>query len=108
MNDQTTELPFLPLGSVVAVDKNGEELMIISRFAETVQNGQKGYFDYAAVRNALGLISLDEIYFFNRSNIEDIKFVGYISAREQLFQDNIEQFIKSIKLPNLLLQITSR
>jgi hypothetical protein len=104
MNNKENEINFLPLGSIVTVDKGGEELMIISRFAETEKEGQKGYFEYAAVRNAIGLINMDEIYFFNRENVEEIKFVGYIDVREQLFQENVDNFIQNIKLPQLFIE----
>ncbi|AYG00461.1 DUF4176 domain-containing protein [Lactococcus allomyrinae] len=104
MNNNENEVKFLPLGSIVTVDNARETLMIISRFAETEMDGERGYFDYAAVRSSLGLIKADEIYFFNRENVEEAKFVGYIDAREQLFQDNAEDFSKNITLPHLKLE----
>ncbi|KRM22329.1 DUF4176 domain-containing protein [Latilactobacillus graminis] len=92
----------LPLGSVVALkDSDGTLLTIVSRGALTEQAGTTYYADYGAVVSPLGLVDVDEIYFFNHENIEEVVFVGYCDAQEQEFEADYPTLIASSQYPKL-------
>lgn len=63
----------LPLGSVVTL-KNGDgsEVMIVTRAAIIEENGSDVYFDYGSVLIPQGMVSPENVYFFNIENIENV------------------------------------
>ena len=82
------EKNILPLGSVVTLKHgDGTQLMIIAR-ATIVNSGiSEVYYDYGAVLIPQGMISPEEVYFFNKENVEEIIFIGF-----SIF-DNIDLFL---------------
>lgn len=72
----------LPIGSVVRLNEGKIDLIIVSRQPVTVINGNKCFFDYAAVSQITGLTD-DKIVFFNNENIEKVIFEGYYGSNEE-------------------------
>ena len=70
----------LPLGSVVRLKKDEKKLMIVSRTPICSQKGTIGYFDYAACVYPIGLTGQKRI-FFNKEDIEEVFFEGYIEQK---------------------------
>lgn len=86
----------LPLGSVVTLkDGDGTELMIITRGALVEQGGGEAYYDYGSVIIPFGMSTPDQVYFFNRDNVEKVIFEGYINESEEeyasMYDLNIEK-----------------
>lgn len=79
----------LPLGSVVTL-KNGDgsEVMIVTRAAIIEENGSEVYFDYGSVLIPQGMVSPENVYFFNIENIENVFFKGYENEDELKFQND--------------------
>lgn len=76
----------LPLGSIVTLKKakRPAKMMIIARNGLFTQNGVTGYLDYVACLYPVGLSS--KTFYFNREDIKDIIFVGYIDDKELKYQ----------------------
>ncbi|MEX2805411.1 DUF4176 domain-containing protein [Streptococcus sp. H31] len=69
----------------------------------TSKNGKEGYFDFGAVPLSLGVIS-QELAFFNREDIEEILFLGYIAASFQQISTNYDDLIEQIDYPKFTVE----
>ncbi len=89
----------LPLGSIVKL-KNGDgtELLIVARASVVQEAFSEVYYDYGAVVIPQGLTSPEEVFFFNRENIDEVVFIGYCNASEQLFAASYDDMIAKTKI----------
>ncbi|WP_238139104.1 DUF4176 domain-containing protein [Streptococcus suis] len=100
----------LPLGSVVTLrNGDGTELVIIARASIVVENDEEIYYDYGAVLIPQGMMTPDNVFFFNRENVQEIKFRGYENNDEKLFSKQYNQMIEHSHTPKELfsLQVVS-
>lgn len=76
----------LPLGSIVTLKKSQKprKFMIIVRNGLLTKNGITGYMDYVACLYPVGLNS--KTFYFNREDIKDILFIGYVDELELKYQ----------------------
>lgn len=96
----------LPLGSVVQL-KNGErKLMIISRASLYNYRGTIGYFDYAGCLHPVGQNG-QQTFFFNKEDIEEVYYEGYIDEEEEKYQELYEKEMRNVKYPKLDIQQVS-
>ncbi|HEM3462563.1 TPA: DUF4176 domain-containing protein [Streptococcus suis] len=90
----------LPLGSVVTLrNGDGTELVIIARASIVVENDEEIYYDYGAVLIPQGMMTPDNVFFFNRENVQEIKFRGYENNDEKLFAKQYNQMIEHSPYP---------
>jgi hypothetical protein len=75
--------------------------MIAGRAALSRQNGRQGYFDYVAVPYPDGVPEPDEYLFFNREDVYEVEYFGYINADEQVFAENYDDLIAKAGYPKL-------
>ena len=75
---------YLPIGSVVLLKNGKKRLMITSCYILTDDNRE---FDYNGCLYLEGLVSRDEIYFFNHNDIEKIFAIGFIDEEEKKYKD---------------------
>ena len=70
------ENKILPLGSIVTL-KNGDgsELMIVTRAAIIEEDGVEVYFDYGSVLIPQGMVSPENVYFFNAENVNRRNYI---------------------------------
>lgn len=88
------------IGTVVKL-KNGEhKLMIISRTPLTNNNGVIGYYDYGACLYPEGQAD-STTSFFNKEDIEDIFFEGYIDEDEEKIRESFEEKLANVTYPRL-------
>ena len=89
----------LPLGSVVCLkDGDGTQLLIITRGSVVKQSWRKEvYFDYGAVLIPQGMTTPDNVYFFNRENVEEVIFKGYENDEERVFAEEYDGLISRSK-----------
>ncbi|MCC9763181.1 DUF4176 domain-containing protein [Streptococcus agalactiae] len=94
------ENKLLPLGSIVTL-KNGDgsELMIVTRAAIIEEDGVEVYFDYGSVLIPQGMVSPENVYFFNAENVEEVIFKGFENEAEKDFQSNYETMIEQSIYP---------
>ena len=83
-----SERTALPIGSVVRVREGVEPVMIVNHCPVTEKDGKQGYFDFGAVSLPLGLIN-QNIIFFNKEDIDEVLFFGYIDRRFQDFFESL-------------------
>ncbi|MBM7643751.1 DUF4176 domain-containing protein [Streptococcus loxodontisalivarius] len=84
----------LPLGSVVTLANNNQnKFMIISRGILTEKGDGVVYFDYSGVVIPQGMVNPNELYFFNKDNIDQILFEGYNDSEEQEFEKIYDKLI---------------
>ncbi|WP_167630348.1 DUF4176 domain-containing protein [Listeria valentina] len=90
----------LPLGSVVTLkDGDGSILMIVSR-ASVIEDRKKAFFyDYGAVLIPQGMISPEAVYFFNRENVSQVLFKGFLNEEEREFAEQYDQMIEENEVP---------
>lgn len=97
-----SEDTILPLGSVVRTKRDpGTLLVIIARAPLTVMNGTTGYFDYGAVQFPYGMTYPAKTIFFNRPEVTEKVFMGYINAEEQSYERSFDEVTKSTDYPHL-------
>lgn len=82
---------FLPLGSVVKVE-DGTDFMIIG-YCKNITNQGTHIFDYQGVYYPEGDLSDGQVYLFDKSDIKELKFVGYDTDESKTFiQSLVDEF----------------
>lgn len=87
--DDTSKL--LPVGSVVKVNKKGN--MLIVSVGEILDNR---LYDYKGCSYPKGCVG-DNLYYFSKEDIVEIKHKGYDSDESKEYLDYIEKKMESIK-----------
>lgn len=77
----------LPLGSIILAKGANKRLMIVSRIVAPRAAGV--IYDYAGCLYPEGIVSADELYFFNRDNIERVYFIGFQDEEELRFAEEL-------------------
>lgn len=99
-------MTYLPIGSIVQLVNGSAKLMITTRFALYNNEGNIGYFDYAACLYPGGLTD-NQTFFFNKENIDRVWFKGYIDENEEKTQELFNKELRNIKYPKLKIDNTS-
>lgn len=74
----------LPVGSVVLLKGARKRVVIIGRIQ--VMTGDPTVYDYVSCPYPEGLIDTDELYFFNREDVEAVYFIGFQDPEELQFR----------------------
>jgi Uncharacterized protein conserved in bacteria len=90
-------MEYLPLGSIVLLNKGTKKLMIIARGLVVDMNGEITFFDYGGVKYPEGLQS-EEIAYFNQDGIAEIVHKGYSDGSDEVIIDNINNFLRENNL----------
>lgn len=77
----------LPLGSVVLLKEGTKRVMICSRIQ--TRAGEDKIYDYVACYYPEGIVSPDDMYFFNHDAIERVYFIGFQDEDELNFHKNV-------------------
>ena len=93
-----TDRRHVPIGQIVKVRNLEQQVMIVGLFPIVEKNGEQGYFDYSAVYTPIGLTGPDSL-FFNKEDIEELIFIGYIDAAFQNIDSNYEKLVSQIDYP---------
>lgn len=91
----------LPMGSVVRLVPDGALVMVTGRAALSVQNGVKGWFDYVGVPYPFGVADKDAFLFFNREDVYEIEYLGFVNSDEQVFAANYDDQVAASPYPKL-------
>ncbi|ALD71413.1 DUF4176 domain-containing protein [Streptococcus gordonii] len=98
-----SERKHLPIGTVVRVKNWDQNLMITSLFPITEKFGKRGYFDFGATLLPLG-VSNDEMAFFNKEDIEEIIFLGYVDVHFQQLIENYDDLVSKIEYSKFIVE----
>ena len=85
----------LPNGSVVRLKDGEKKLMTIGVLVKNSQTNQT--FDYISCLYPEGFISPDTMYLFNNEDIEEVHYMGFSDAEEQLFRDRLANEVDQIE-----------
>jgi len=93
----------LPIGTIIQVEGNSEPFMIVNHCPVTEKAGKQGYFDFGAVPLPIGLSS-QELIFFNKEDVKEVIFVGYIDRRFQEFLSQYDEMVAGISYPKFTVE----
>lgn len=96
----------LPIGTIVLTQMGEFPLMIVSRASLYDDNGEIGYFDYAAVPYPEGMGNDGEYLFFNHEDIANVIYFGYVNSHEQVFSDQYYDLVRESGYKKLSLDST--
>lgn len=88
----------LPIGSVVRVEGAVRKLMVIGRIATTAE--EDVIFDYVAVPYPEGVSGSDNMYFFNREQIDELYFIGFQDQEAIEFQREVLDELGELTIEN--------
>lgn len=85
--------PILPIGSVVYLVDGNQKVMILNRGPFVEQNGEKVFFDYTGALYPSGL-DTEQVFYFNREDIDAVVFEGYKDGDEERFVKLFEKWLE--------------
>lgn len=77
----------LPIGSVVLLKEAEKSLVIIGTMQVDDENNQ---YDYISCIYPEGYIDAETFFLFNHEDIDDVKFVGFINAESQTYNQALK------------------
>lgn len=84
------EKGYLPIGSVVLLDKTPKKIIVIG-IAQVFEQGDDVFeFDYVGVPFPEGFLGLERTVVFQKSDITDVVFRGYENKEYQVLMERIE------------------
>lgn len=89
---------YYPIGTIVKLHDSNITIMITSLLPLCNNNGQIGYFDYAACMYPYGLTGKDSL-FFNEEDIETVIFTGYENDDHLKFKEQIDKQLQKVEYP---------
>lgn len=89
---------YLPIGSVVRLNKGEKKLMIVSRFPLYKDGNDIGYFEYCSCIFPSG-VDGKEFIFFNKEDIAEVYFEGYVDVSEEEAQRIFSEQENKIEYP---------
>ena len=89
---------YLPIGSVVRLNKGNTKLMIVSRFPLYKDGNDIGYFEYCSCIFPSG-VDGKEFIFFNKEDIAEVYFEGYVDVSEEEAQRIFSEQENEIEYP---------
>ncbi len=92
MNEQE----FLPIGTVVLL-KGGTKKVMITGFCVVPNDNKNKLYDYSACLYPEGVINSSDVCLFNKEQIQDICFKGYINEEEEEFKKELDDTLKNIQ-----------
>lgn len=92
----TEKKNFLPLGSVVKLQKAVKTVLVIQRAVQVPKEDELVYFDYGAVLYPEGMLD-DKIIYFNQEDILEIVFEGYSNDDDKLVVKELDRLIKQLE-----------
>ncbi|WP_017470472.1 DUF4176 domain-containing protein [Amphibacillus jilinensis] len=83
----------LPIGSIVYLSEGNQKIMVLNRGPLAEQNGEKVFFDYTGSMYPSGL-DVDEVYYFNHEDIDQVVFEGFKDDDEKRFVELYKKWVK--------------
>lgn len=88
------EIDILPIGTVVKLNENSDIKFMIVGFFPTNETGEQR--DYTAIRYPMGVYDNRMYFFFNKSDIVDVVYKGYIDDEFLIMTELINNKIDMI------------
>ena len=84
---------FLPLGSVVLLNRGVRKLIIVARGIRSKEGDDDVFYDYGGLIYPHGLIS-DQMAYFNNDSIEKVFFEGYRDSEDETLVRGLNKYIE--------------
>ncbi len=88
----------LPIGSVVRTIGSERRLMVVGRILTTEERDR--IFDYVGVPYPEGMTASDQMYFFNRDQVEEVLFIGFQDPEGLEFQREVLDQLGELTIEN--------
>lgn len=88
----------LPIGSVIRTIGAERKLMVIGRIITTEEKDK--IYDYVGVPYPEGIGASDQMYFFDRDQVEELLFVGFQDPEGLEFQREVLDNLKELTIEN--------
>ncbi len=88
----------LPIGSVVKTIGAKRKLMVIGRILTTEENDK--IYDYVGVPYPEGVGASDQMYFFDRDQVEELLFIGFQDPEALEFQREVLDNLNELAIEN--------
>lgn len=85
----------LPVGSVIEVEGEGDDLFLITGYAAIVTEDIKLLYDYIGCLYPDGVLGTDGVLLFNHEDIIQVFHVGYMDEGFKEYSDEIVELLKS-------------
>lgn len=85
-------LPTLSIGSIVYLAEGNQKIMILNRGPLVEQGSEKVFFDYTGALYPAGL-DPDQVFYFNKEDIDEVVFEGFKDEDEQRFVTLYEKWV---------------
>ncbi|MBE5887674.1 MAG: DUF4176 domain-containing protein [Lachnospiraceae bacterium] len=82
---------YLPIGTVVRLHNGTKEIMIYGRMQRAMSTGQ--IYDYVACLYPEGHLDNEHTFLFNKTDIEQVVFVGYQSETDKILQEKMNLLV---------------
>src|SRR5699024_1140606 len=86
----------LPIGTIIYLKEGTGKLMILNRGPMIELDGEKQIFDYEACNYPQGL-DVENKFYFNEENIDEVVFKGYSDDDERRFQKLYNDWMEANK-----------
>ena len=86
----------LPIGSVVLLKGGDKRIMICGRIQ--TRAGESKIYDYSACYYPEGIMSSDNMFFFDRDAIEHVFFIGFQDMEELNFRADVLDQLGELEL----------
>jgi len=87
---------FLPVGSIVLLKEAKRKVVVIGYAIKEVDNTK--IWDYLGAPYPIGVISSEKNLLFDKTDIDDVYFLGYQDDECKDFLDELDSNIKRIKI----------
>lgn len=87
----------LPPGSVVLLKNSEKRLMIIGYLQSLSDDPSDKVYTYSGCLFPEGYLSADEVYLFDKEQIESISFIGYQDQEETEFLEKVEDYLSLLQ-----------
>ena len=85
---------YLPIGSVVMLEK-GKKRLMITGFCITPKEQQGKVYDYSGILYPEGMLTSDQTAVFNHDQIDKIYALGYSDEEEKDFKKKLNELVKN-------------
>lgn len=86
---------YLPIGSVVLLEKASKRVMITGFCAKGKEQGDK-IFDYIGCLYPEGILNTEQNLLFNHDQIEKIFAIGFSDEEEKLFKERLNKEVQNL------------
>ena len=88
----------LPIGSVIRIEGATRKLMVVGRIATTEEKDV--IYDYVGVPYPEGIADTDQLFFFNRDQVEELLFIGFQDPEALEYQRDVLDNLGELTIEN--------